>query len=156
MEQPQSPFAIPREDVEALNESEGFRMLRNYLARNAEYAEFPFHYHHIRQEQMLTLHSFCNEHDKCDSEAQETWLLHRDILHALIMPVVTLFRRASALAEAALCTRRTEDLELAFAGEARGAFLCLQCILTEEEEWCRGTGCPGMLIEIPRKAKLQH
>jgi hypothetical protein len=62
------------------------------------------------------------------------------------MPVVTLFRRASALAEAALCTRRTEDLELAFAGEARGAFLCLQCILTEEEEWCKGTGCPGTQI----------
>lgn len=60
------------------------------------------------------------------------------------MPIVALFSRASALAEAALCTRRTEDLELAFAGEARGAFLCLQCILTEEEEWCKGMGCPGM------------
>lgn len=59
------------------------------------------------------------------------------------MPVVTLFERASALAEAALCTRKTEDLELAFAGEARGAFLCLQCFLTEEEEWCKGSGCPG-------------
>ncbi|KAF1917706.1 hypothetical protein BDU57DRAFT_174453 [Ampelomyces quisqualis] len=125
MEQPQSPFAIPREDVEALTESEGFCMLRNYLARNAD---------------------FCNEHGQCNLEAQETWLLHRDILHALIMPVVTLFRRASALAEAALCTRRTEDLELAFAGEARGAFLCLQCILTEEEEWCRGTGCPACVV----------
>jgi hypothetical protein len=47
-------------------------------------------------------------------------MLHRDILHALIMPIVTLFQRASALAEAALCTRKTEDLELAFAGDARG------------------------------------
>jgi hypothetical protein len=37
MEQPQSPFAIPREDVEALSESEGFCLLRNYLAGNAEY-----------------------------------------------------------------------------------------------------------------------
>ena len=91
-------------------------------------------------------HSFCNDHSQCDAEAQETWLLHRDILHALIMPIVALFSRASALAEAALCTRRTEDLELAFAGEARGAFLCLQCILTEEEEWCKGMGCPGMYI----------
>lgn len=62
------------------------------------------------------------------------------------MPVVALFRRASALAEAALCTQRSEDLELAFTGEARGAFLCLQCFLTEEEEWCRGIGCPGMLL----------
>lgn len=100
-------------------------MLRNYLARSAD---------------------FCNEHDRCDSQAQETWMLHRDILHALIMPVVALFKRASALAEAALCTRRTEDLELAFAGEARGAFLCLQCILTEEEEWCKGMGCPACVV----------
>lgn len=37
MEMLQSPFVIPREDVEALNESEGFCMLRSYLARNAEY-----------------------------------------------------------------------------------------------------------------------
>ncbi|EAT91363.1 hypothetical protein SNOG_01714 [Parastagonospora nodorum SN15] len=75
-------------------------MLRNYLARNAD---------------------FCEEHIQCDEQAQETWLLHRDILHALIMPVVTLFERASALAEAALCTRKTEDLELAFAGKNNGA-----------------------------------
>lgn len=59
------------------------------------------------------------------------------------MPVVTLFRRASALAEAALCTKRSDELELAFSGEARGAFLCLQCFFTEEDEWCRGIGCPG-------------
>lgn len=84
-------------------------------------------------------------------------MLHRDILHALIMPVVALFKRASALAEAALCTRRTEDLELAFAGEARGAFLCLQCILTEEEEWCKGMGCPGMQTASRlRKADTNH
>jgi hypothetical protein len=36
MEQLQSPFAIPREDVESLNASEGFSMLRGYLARNTE------------------------------------------------------------------------------------------------------------------------
>ncbi|KAH5336558.1 hypothetical protein HBI23_047940 [Parastagonospora nodorum] len=125
MEHLQSPFAIPLEDVDMLNRSEGFTMLRNYLARNAD---------------------FCEEHIQCDEQAQETWLLHRDILHALIMPVVTLFERASALAEAALCTRKTEDLELAFAGEARGAFLCLQCFLTEEEEWCKGSGCPACVV----------
>jgi hypothetical protein len=36
MDQPQSPFVIPREDVESLNASEGFSMLRDYLARSAE------------------------------------------------------------------------------------------------------------------------
>lgn len=57
--------------------------------------------------------------------------------------MLELFNRASALAEAALCTHKSEDLELAFAGEARGAFLCLQCFVDEEEDWCRTRGCPG-------------
>lgn len=62
------------------------------------------------------------------------------------MPVVALFSRASALASAALCTLKSEDLELAFAGEARGAFLCLQCFITEEVDWCRTRGCPGCVV----------
>jgi hypothetical protein len=41
MDQLQSPFAIPHEDVEALNASEGFCMLRSYLARTAEYVLLP-------------------------------------------------------------------------------------------------------------------
>jgi hypothetical protein len=41
MDQLQSPFAIPHEDIEAINGSEGFCMLRSYLARNAEYVFFP-------------------------------------------------------------------------------------------------------------------
>lgn len=118
----QSPFAIPREDIEALNASHGFMVLRSYLAKDAD---------------------FCAQHSRCDPQTKETWLLHRDLLHALIMPVVELFKRASALAEAALCTHKSEDLELAFAGEARGAFLCLQCFIHEEEDWCRTRGCPA-------------
>jgi len=39
MEHLQSPFAIPLEDVDVLSRSEGFTMLRNYLARNAEYVD---------------------------------------------------------------------------------------------------------------------
>lgn len=72
--------------------------------------------------------------------------MQRDLLHALVMPVLELFNRASALAEAALCTHKSEDLELAFAGEARGAFLCLQCFVDEEEDWCRTRGCPGKML----------
>ncbi|KAJ4309773.1 hypothetical protein N0V94_008777, partial [Neodidymelliopsis sp. IMI 364377] len=117
-----SPFVIPQEDVEVLNASEGFCMLRNYLARDT---------------------SFCTQHNTCDAQTKETWILHRDLLHALVMPVLELFNRASALAEAALCTHKSEDLELAFAGDARGAFLCLQCFVDEEEDWCRTKGCPA-------------
>lgn len=32
-----SPFVIPQEDVEVLNASEGFCMLRSYLARDTRY-----------------------------------------------------------------------------------------------------------------------
>lgn len=42
-----------------------------------------------------------------------------------------------------LCTRVAADLELAFRGEARGAFSWLQCFITDEEDWCSTTGCPG-------------
>lgn len=100
----------------------------------------------IQDPKLTGLYSFCAQHALCSSDEKQTWLLHRDILHALIMPVVALFNRASSLAEAALCTTKSEDLELAFSGEARGAFLCLQCFITEESEWCRTRGCPACVV----------
>ncbi|KAF2848398.1 hypothetical protein T440DRAFT_171164 [Plenodomus tracheiphilus IPT5] len=121
----QSPFAIPHEDVAALEASQAFGVLRSYLARETD---------------------FCPTHTHCTPSAKQTFLLHRDILHALIMPVVTLFSRASTLASAALCSPRPADLELAFAGEARGAFLCLQCFITEESDWCHTRGCPACVV----------
>lgn len=121
----QSPFAIPPEDVAALEASPGFCVLRAYLARETD---------------------FCPTHTACTPAAKQTFLLHRDILHALIMPVVALFTRASALASAALCSPRPSDLELAFAGEARDAFLCLQCFIAEESEWCHTRGCPACVV----------
>lgn len=121
----QSPFAMSPEDIQALNASPAFRVLRSYLATDAD---------------------FCTTHDQCPPTAKETFLLHRDILHALIMPVVALFTRTSALASAALCTTKSEDLELAFSGDARGAFLCLQCFITEETDWCRTRGCPACVV----------
>ncbi|KAF2202275.1 hypothetical protein GQ43DRAFT_439825 [Delitschia confertaspora ATCC 74209] len=122
-----SPFEIPLEDIEALCESEGFRVLRGYLAEKGS-------------------NDFCSVHVYCDAETRDTWVLHRDILHALLMPVVELFKRASALAEAALCKPKIEDLELAFGGEARSVFLWLQCFLGEEGVWCCTRGCPGCIV----------
>ncbi|KAF2998270.1 hypothetical protein E8E13_006717 [Curvularia kusanoi] len=119
------PFVIPAEDVEVLNASEGFCMLRNYLARDT---------------------SFCPSHNTCDPPTQQTWILQRDLLHALVAPVLALFTRASTLACAALCSSRASDLELAFGGDARGAFLCLQCFVDEEEDWCRTRGCPACVV----------
>lgn len=124
---------------------------RSYIARRASsYYEATFPpklrmYAPVRpiQYQHSTLYSFCSEHLQHDKETRETWLLHRDILHALLMPIVVLYKRASNLAQAALCATKTEDLELAFSGDARGAFVWLQCFLTEEPEWCQTRGCPA-------------
>ncbi|KAK1919832.1 hypothetical protein P3342_002125 [Pyrenophora teres f. teres] len=121
----ESPFLMPQEDVEALGQSKAFCALRRCLAGEA---------------------AFCATHAHCTPQAKQTWLLHRDILHALIMPVVTLFSRASTLASAALCTQRTSDLELAFSGESRSAFIGLQCFISEEADWCRTRGCPACVV----------
>ncbi|KAF2683046.1 hypothetical protein K458DRAFT_419272 [Lentithecium fluviatile CBS 122367] len=125
----QSPFAIPREDVDALCADEGFQLLRKCLVHHAD---------------------FCAFHTASDYEAKQTWILHRDLLHALTMPVVELFKRASALAQKVLCTgkstRGTADLETAFVGEARSAFLWLQCFLGESWEWGCTMGCPACII----------
>jgi hypothetical protein len=74
---------------------------------------------------------------------QTTWLLHRDILHAITTPVAELHKEASAIAAAALCSQVPEELEVAFKGEARFAFLWLQCFITEEDDWCHTRGCPA-------------
>jgi hypothetical protein len=87
---------------------------------------------------------FCEEHATIDPTILTTWVLHRDILHAMTMPVVQLYTQACNLASAALCSQKYEDLELAFRGEARGAFIWLQCFIHEEEDWCFTRGCPGM------------
>ncbi|KAF4301306.1 hypothetical protein GTA08_BOTSDO06792 [Botryosphaeria dothidea] len=123
----QSPFSIRPEDLHRLESSKPFQVLRNYLAVNAT-------------------NELCHEHACCSPEVQATWLLHRDILHALIMPVVQLFRRASGLAEAALCSCKPEDLEMAFTRDARSGFLWLQCFLADEEEWCQTIGCPACVV----------
>lgn len=91
-------------------------------------------------------YSFCDDHSSLNPEDQESLVLHRDMLHAMIMPVVQLFQQASTLAGAALCSHKPEDLELAFRGEARDAFVWLQVFLSEEEKWCHTQGCPGCVV----------
>lgn len=76
-------------------------------------------------------------------------MLVRDILHALLVPVVELFDKAVALAMDTTSATNVEDLEYAFAGQGRSAFLWLQCFLAAdaERDWCYTTGCPGCVIE---------
>ncbi|QDS70625.1 hypothetical protein FKW77_000655 [Venturia effusa] len=103
--------------------SPGFQILRKFLA-NSPY-------------------EICAQHATCSPSDLSTWLLHRDILHAIITPVVHFYTRASQLASAALCSRKYEELELAFRGDARSAFIWLQCFIHEEEDWCYTRGCPA-------------
>lgn len=66
----------------------------------------------------------------------------------MTMPVVQLYTLACNLASAALCSQKYEELELAFRGDARSAFIWLQCFIHEEEDWCFTRGCPGMIINV--------
>ena len=88
-------------------------------------------------------HRFCDEHRQITHEDEEAWKLHRDITHALILPVIGLYQHASRLAMSLLGTDDNVDLELLFRGEARGAFAWLQCFIMDEEEWCSARDCPG-------------
>ncbi len=96
-------------------------------------------YSHLKPD----LRRFCELHQSDNSDDEEAWLLHRDITHALIIPILQIFRRASVLAAALLGTERNADFEIAFRGDARGAFSWLQCFVAEEEDWCVTKGCPG-------------
>ncbi|KAI9767840.1 MAG: hypothetical protein M1835_006987 [Candelina submexicana] len=122
-----SPFSLDLDEEAKLRSSEGFQVVRNYLANERSYP-------------------FCQLHNPDNPEDEEAWLLHRDITHALILPILQIFRRASALAVTLLGTRTTADLEIAFRGDARGAFSWLQCFVAEEEDWCITKGCPACIV----------
>ncbi|KAF2753385.1 hypothetical protein EJ05DRAFT_213288 [Pseudovirgaria hyperparasitica] len=122
-----SPFVIRPEVVDIINDSRGFQILRSYLAGTQD-------------------HILCEEHFECSEETYEEWILHRDIIHAVVMPVVQLFNRAADLAQAALCSTTPDDWELAFRDDARDAFLSLQCFLEDEGDWCHSEGCPACVV----------
>ena len=93
--------------------------------------------------------SLCDEHTPAHLENASRWLIVRDVLHALLVPVVELFDKASTLAASATHASKVEDLEYAFNGQARSAFLWLQCFLANEREreWCYTRGCPACVAE---------
>lgn len=77
------------------------------------------------------------------------WLIVRDVLHALLVPIVELFDKSATLAATSTHASKLEDLEYAFTGQARSAFLWLQCFLSNEREreWCYTRGCPACVVE---------
>lgn len=63
--------------------------------------------------------------------------------------MVELFDKAMSLAALATHATKSEDLEYAFTGQARSAFLWLQCFLCSEKEreWCYTRGCPACVVD---------
>ena len=93
--------------------------------------------------------SLCDHHTPAHVENISRWLIVRDVLHALLVPIVELFDKAATLAATATHATKLEDLEYAYNGQARSAFLWLQCFLANEKEreWCYTRGCPACVVE---------
>lgn len=60
-----------------------------------------------------------------------------------------LFDKAVAVAAKATQATRPEDFEFAYTGDARSAFIWLQCFLSSEREqtWCATRGCPACVVD---------
>lgn len=76
------------------------------------------------------------------------WLLVRDAFHALLVPIVELYDKATTLAAHATAATKAEDLEIAFTGQARSAYVWLRYFLSTEKHrnWCYTKGCPTCVI----------
>lgn len=97
----------------------------------------------------MSVFRLCDSHSFAHSEDLEQWTIVRDVLHALLVPVVELFEKACSVAAVATKATKLEDLEYAFTGASRGAFVWLQCFLSSEREhnWCHTIGCPACVVE---------
>ncbi|SMQ45290.1 unnamed protein product [Zymoseptoria tritici ST99CH_3D7] len=125
-----SPFQLREEDLETLSQSDGFTILRQHLAQHYTY-------------------DLCEIHSPCHVGNIEKWLIVRDVLHALLVPIVELFDKACGVAAIATGANRLEDLEYAFTGPSRGAFVWLQCFFSSEKErdWALTRGCPACVAD---------
>src|SRR5438105_3343953 len=98
---------------------------------------------------LLTSPRLCSSHTTDSSLPNELQLLTRDILHALLVPVVELFDKTTSLALTATHASKIEQLEYCFTGAARTAFVWLQCFLSsaKERDWCYTKGCPACVVQ---------
>ena len=98
---------------------------------------------------LISINRLCDGHTSAQVEDLSRWLIVRDVLHALLVPVVELLGRAVALATCATHASKLENLENAFTGEARSAFVWLQRFLASEKEreWCYTRGCPACVVD---------
>lgn len=127
-----SPFQIPRKHLEDLANNNAFTAVREHLRR---------------QELGMDAPSFCSHHrDSCSHQDQESFRLHRDIIHTLLVPLFLLHTQASRIATSVLPSSRATEPERAFKGEARSAYAWLHCILSEEHDWYLTERCPACIV----------
>jgi hypothetical protein len=88
--------------------------------------------------------SFCSTHNDPQQIPHHT--LHRDILHALLVPVIELYDKAESTAAHFTRSANPVDHEYAYTASARAAFLWLQCFLDRERDWSYTRGCPGCVV----------
>lgn len=129
-----TPFLFTVQDALTLDTSEGFQILREHLAATIK-------------------HDFCNNHRTSDAEDSQAWLVVRDVLHALLAPIVALEEHATRVAEAYVRSPRSEDLEFAYYGRGRNAFVWLQSFLSSDMDWCLSNGCPGKIMTLPTRRR---
>jgi len=122
-----TPFLVSVQDSLLLDRSEGFAILRKHLKDTIAY-------------------EFCEHHSSNPQEDLKPWTIVRDLLHALLAPIVALQDHASNIAAEYLKTSRPEDFEFAYAGNARNAFVWLQSFLSTETSWCLSQGCPACIV----------
>jgi len=144
-----SPFLLKDHDVETLAHSDGFSILREHLAQHYSYELVAISLLVRSPELRLTASRLCAEHTSAHLDSLSRWLIVRDVLHALLVPVVELFDKACTVASQATHASKLEDLEYAFTGQARSAFVWLQCFLSSDKErdWCYTKGCPACVVE---------
>ncbi|KAB8230481.1 uncharacterized protein BDW43DRAFT_164171 [Aspergillus alliaceus] len=127
-----SPFRISRKDGEKLDRNEAFIAVREHLRR---------------QEMGMDAPSFCAFHrHSCSDKDQDSFRLHRDIIHTILLPLFLLHHQASRVAARALPSHQGAESERAFRGEARSAYAWLHCILTEEHDWYLTERCPACIV----------
>ncbi|KAJ5135228.1 uncharacterized protein N7515_004506 [Penicillium bovifimosum] len=128
-----SPFHISQFELVELERNEAFRLMREQLRRQECGMERP---------------SFCAGHrHACTPSEQETFRLHRDIIHTLLVPLFLINHQAERIAARTLPSQKGAEPERAFRGEARSAFAWLNCILTEEHDWYLTARCPACIVE---------
>lgn len=109
-------------------------------------SEFTIQLQQTKKEEPQTniVPSFCDTHN--DPLQIPHHILHRDILHALLVPVIELYDKAESTAYHFTRSSNPADHEYAYTSSARAAFLWLQCFLDRERDWSYTRGCPGCVV----------